>query len=77
MDIKEKIKQITGRCDEECIIIDNILNNHFIIGKENRKRIIDDFMSKLNISYDEADDLYNKCSSIIVKGIFKRKEEKK
>lgn len=71
-DIREKIKEVTRRDDEECNIINDILNNHFIIGHNNKKKIINDFMEKLNISEDDADKLYNECSEIIVKGIFRK-----
>lgn len=71
--IKEKLKEITKRNDEEVTIIDDILNSHFVIGKNNKEKIITDFKERLNIDNEEADNLYNICSEIIVKGIFKRK----
>lgn len=71
--IKEKLKELTNRSDEEVTIIDEILNNHFVVGKNNREKILADFKEKLNLSNEEADNLYNQCSEIIVKGIFKRK----
>lgn len=71
--IKEKLKELTNRSDEEIVIIDEILNNHFVIGKNNKEKIIVDFKEKLKITDDEADNLYNQCSEIIIKGIFKRK----
>ena len=70
--IKEKLKELTNRSDEEISIIDEILNNHFIVGKNNKEKIIEDFREQLKISYEEADELYNQCCEIIVKGIFKR-----
>lgn len=72
-DIKEKLKKITNRSEEECTIIDEILNSHFLVGKNNKVKIITDFKEKLNLTDEEADNLYNQCSEIIVKGIFKRK----
>ena len=71
--IKEKLKELTNRSDEEIAIIDEILNNHFVVGKNNKEKIIVDFKEKLKISDEEADNLYNQCSEVIVKGIFKRK----
>lgn len=71
--IKEKLKELTNRSDEEVTIIDEIINRHFIIGKNNKEKIITDFKEKLSITDKEADELYNQCSEIIVKGIFKRK----
>lgn len=72
-DIKEKLKKLTNRSDEEIVIIDEILNNHFVIGKNNKEKIIIDLKEKLKITDIEADNLYNQCSEIIIKGIFKRK----
>lgn len=71
--IKEKLKELTNRSDEEVNIIDEILNNHCVIGKNNKEKIVADFKEKLNLNDEEADNLYNQCSEIIVKGIFKRK----
>ncbi|MCM1371066.1 MAG: hypothetical protein NC181_04185 [Clostridium sp.] len=70
--IKEKLKKLTNRSDDEIAIIDEILNNHFIVGKNNKKKIVEDFKANLNLTDNEADNLYNQCSEIIVKGIFKR-----
>lgn len=71
--IKEKLKELTNMSDEEINVIDEILNSHFIVGKNNKEKIISDFKEKLNLNDEEADKLYNQCSEIIVKGIFKRK----
>ena len=70
-DIKEKLKVLTNRSDEEVAIIDEVLNSHFVVGKNNKEKIIADFKEKLKITDEEADNLYNQCSEIIVKGIFK------
>ena len=72
-DIKEKLKELTKRSDEEVLIIDEILNSYFVIGKNNKEKIKSAFKEKLNINNEETDSLYNQCSEIIVKGIFKRK----
>lgn len=71
--IKNKLKEKTNYSDLECNIIDEILNKHFIIGKNNKKKIINDFMEQLNIDENDSDELYNICFEIIVKGIFGRK----
>lgn len=71
--IKEKLKEVTKRSDEEIGIIDDVLNKHFVIGKNNKEKIISDFKKELNITDEEANNLYNQCSEIIVKGIFSRK----
>lgn len=71
--IKEKLKELTNRSDDEINIIDEILNSHFIVGRNNKEKITADFKEKLNLDNEDADKLYNQCSEIIVKGIFKRK----
>lgn len=71
--IKEKLKELTNRSDEEINIIDEILNSYFIVGRNNKEKIIADFKEKLKLHNEDADVLYNQCSEIIVKGIFKRK----
>lgn len=71
-DIKEKLKEVTNRSEEECITINDILNNNFVIGRNNKIKIVNEFMEKLNISASDADELYNKCCEIIVKGMFRK-----
>ena len=71
--MKERLKEVTNRSDAEIAIIDDVLNNHFVIGRHNKEKIIADFKALLNLNDEEADNLYNQCSEIIVKGIFRRK----
>ncbi len=71
--IKQKLKELTNRNEEEIAIINEILNNHFIIGKNNKKKIISAFKGNLKITDDEADNLYNQCCELIIKEIFNRK----
>lgn len=66
----EKLKEVTKREESECIIINDILENHFIIGKNNKEKIKKDFMEKMQMSEKDADELYNICMRTVVKGIF-------
>lgn len=70
--ITTKLMETTGRSQQECEIIDEILNNRFIIGHNQKDKIKSDFMQKLNITEAEADELYNQCAEVIVKGIFRK-----
>ena len=38
---------------EECLIINEVLEQRFINGKKNKEKIIDDFKAKLKITLDE------------------------
>ncbi len=68
--------------EEKCIIINDVLENHIIIGKKGQEKIINDFETRLGITREEADSLYNTCVSILGKQIknklrhpFKSKEK--
>ncbi len=65
------LKEKTSKTEKECIVINDILENHFIIGHNNKDKIKKDFMEKLQISEDESDKLYNICAELIIKGTFK------
>lgn len=60
-----------NKSKEEASVITDILDNHFIIGHNNKKEIIADFEKELNVDSDSADELYNICAEILIKGIFK------
>lgn len=72
-EITTKIMELTGRSEEECVKINEVLNNHFLIGHNQKDKIVNDFCSALGIDAEEGDKLYNQCMEVIVKGIFKRK----
>lgn len=71
-EIITKIMEVTGRTEADAMKIDAVLNSHFIVGRKQKDKIMNDFCAELGISVDEADELYNQCMEIIVKGIFKR-----
>ena len=62
--IQELSKQ-TGYSIEECTSINEILENNFIIGKNNKLKIVEAIKEKLNIDEDKANNIYNISSSII------------
>lgn len=66
--IKE-LEKVTGLDSDKCIIINNILENHFIIGKNNKEKIINDIMVQLQTTNEEAETIYESAMSIIGTGI--------
>lgn len=64
--IKE-LQKATNRQKRECITINNILESYFLIGRNNKKKIINDFIKELNITKEAANKLYNECIRIIIK----------
>ena len=65
----ENIKKELDYDNEKCIIICDILEDHFLIGKKNKEKIINDLMEKLNIENEEAENIYEVSSKIITKEI--------
>ena len=62
--IKELAK-LTNLSEEKCITINNILENTFLIGKNNKEKMINKFEEKLEITKEEAESIYEKAMSIL------------
>ena len=72
MNKKEFINKRRNELDldlEKCIIINNILEDTFLIGKKNKEIMIDRFVNELNISIDDANNIYEKVMDIIKNAI--------
>ena len=61
----EKLNSETGYSIEKCKIINDVIESHLIVGKDNKEKILNDFMEKLNIDKDNANDLYIKCINVL------------
>lgn len=61
----EEIKKQTGYTEEKCLQILDVVDDIFLIGKKNKEKMINGFKEKLNVSEEEADDIYNKVMSIV------------
>lgn len=59
--LKEKLKYN----DEKCLKINNIVENTFIFGKENKDKMISKFMEKLKVDEKEANVIYKTVMDII------------
>lgn len=62
--IKELIKE-TKLPEEKCVIINDCMEEYFIIGRTNKEKTISLLMEKLNYDYEKADEIYNIASKII------------
>ena len=63
--IKELVKE-TGYSEEKCILINNVLENHFIIGRKNKDKIIQDLEEKVSLNEDDAENVYDISMKIIM-----------
>lgn len=62
--IKEISKQ-TGYDEERCVLINNVIENYFILGKKNKEKIIQDLKIKASLNEDEAENVYDIIIKII------------
>lgn len=66
--IKELSKQ-TGYNQEKCILINNRIENYFIFRKKNKDKIIQDLQVNVNLSEDDAENVYDIVIKIITEEI--------
>ena len=60
-----KLKEKINYDEEKCIIINNVLEENFIIGKKNKVKITTQLEEKLNVTSEEAEKIYNIAMEII------------
>ena len=65
----EELEKELNYDEEKCILINSIIEDHFIIGKNNKEKIINDLIEKLTISEEEAENIYETASKIITSAI--------
>lgn len=68
-EVIKKLGEVTNLSEEKCIIINDILEEHFIIGKNNKEKIISDISEKLETIREESENIYELAMSIIGSGI--------
>lgn len=60
-----ELSKVTNCTQEECVIINDVLESHFFISKKNKDKIITDLMSRLSFDENKADKIYNASMQII------------
>ena len=68
-DVINKIMELTNLSKEDALKVDEAVEAHFIIGKNNKEKIVNDIKEKLNIDENKADEIYNQVMEIIATGI--------
>ena len=64
-DFIEVLHKKTQYTIEECTIINDVLENHFIFRKKNKPIVVAEIAQRLSVEEDEADTIYELCMSII------------
>lgn len=54
VDLKERL----GCTEEECLIINDIIEETSLFGKKNKAKMISGFMNQLNVSEERANEIY-------------------
>lgn len=67
-----KLSKETGYSEEQCILINNVIENYAIFRKSNRENIINDLKSNVCLSEDDAENVYD-ISLRIIKAEIKNK----
>lgn len=68
-EVIKKLGEVTNLSEEKCVIINDILEEHFIIGKKNKEKIISDISEKLETTREESENIYELAMTIIGSGI--------
>lgn len=68
-DILNILQEKTNRSEEDCKKILYVMDHNFVIGKNNKDRIINELKNNLFISYDEAGEIYKIFFDILMTGL--------
>lgn len=72
MNKTEFIKQLASNLsysEDKCILINDILESNFFISKKSKDKIINELLSKLNVSEEEADNIYNVSCQLLAEEV--------
>ena len=64
----KRLKEETDYSEDRCVLVNDILENNFIIGRKNKQKIINDLISK-SFTEDEAENIYDISMNIIISEI--------
>lgn len=68
-EVIKRLKKELNYTEEKCVLINDIAENTFLIGKKNKEKIISEFVQKLNVSESDANNIYEVFMTIIGSGI--------
>lgn len=64
----KRLKEETDYSEDRCVLVNDILENNFIIGRKNKQKIINNLILK-NFTEDEAENIYDISINIIMSEI--------
>ena len=64
-DFIDRLAKETGYSKDKCKKVNDVIESRLIIGKNNRKKMLSDISSSLDIDLETASDIYDKCIFIL------------
>ena len=61
----KKLSEELNYSEDKCILINDILENNFVISKKSKDSIINELIMKLDINNDEANRIYDTAIKLI------------
>ena len=68
-DVILKLKEKLNLDIDTCNKINDIVEKNFIIGRNNKEKMLNGFINELNIGKDEADKIYNTVMDVLMHGL--------
>ena len=62
----KKLQNETSFSEEKCTLINDVLEKHFLIGKNNKSKVVAELGEKLSMEESDAEKIYNISNGIIV-----------
>lgn len=63
--IKE-LEKATGCTSEECAVVNEIMESHFVLSSKKKNEVIIDIMNRLSFSEEKAAEAYEKAMQLIM-----------
>lgn len=67
--VLNKINEELNLSEDKLAILDSILDENSLIGKTNKEKMINEFVSKLDVTTEEAEKYYETVSKVIMTAI--------
>ena len=71
-----ELQDNTNLSYDECLIVNDILENNFIFNKKKKDKVINELILKLNISNDRANEIYDVIMQFLLSKIKEKFDEK-
>ena len=62
--IKE-LEKLTSCTSEECAVVNEIMESHFVFSSKKKNEIVTDIMNRLSFSEEKSSDVYEKAMQLI------------